>query len=644
MCKFQGFPIVSSAGESLYGNDLTIPASHDDDDREEVRHDEKRLVPGAVYFVLDFEEKIFGESRKVFLVNPLEDVNTPKGGLFAMYLEDWVEKFSDVSICHLRRKGLNSKQNKDWHTNRFNQDFHYNIRKSPFTGERSVSVSTPHYRFNYDGKKSCKVFITLHQTDCNVLGSEPYIDFGLTVLKQKSDSSGEFEFVDSTLHVVERDCTLELKIKEPGCYYIIPTSTGVKFVNRTVANSDNWADPLVAPRRFESETGHSIPKTYGADGLIKHRGSLDVDSDNAIKGYMAVDFMDFDDYDDTHEEYVELNKLYLNENRTTFSHCISRIFDEVFDRFVSSSNMEDAMMTQLEMDAFARRVSCGDYGVSEKVFGILCSLHGGKRGLTKKDFKNAQFKKYITASRNKRVQISELIEKDLCSLGYDPRTLYHNNLKHVYLSVHSDYSLFIEPYPFDAIVYNAGIELPLIYKGVPEKHFGGLGCVHFTDPSRDVNTVISYLLLNNSEKDFMKVSIKEDDENDYNSSGCNEYISTKISMNSVTNVPPCASKIINHILPLKTEKAVKVKVTVEILKDSAAAMSPSNSRRGEKFASNREDSHFGSDKLHPTDLNLERSQDNTTYSDELSRVPPNRNGSIQSIISIPKYRQKNELI
>ena len=71
MCKFQGFPIVSSARENLQRDDLTIPASYDDEDRKEIRHDAKCLVPGAVYFVLDFEEKVFGESRKVFLRNPL---------------------------------------------------------------------------------------------------------------------------------------------------------------------------------------------------------------------------------------------------------------------------------------------------------------------------------------------------------------------------------------------------------------------------------------------------------------------------------------------------------------------------------------------------------------------------------------------
>lgn len=506
---------------------------------------------------------------------------------------------------------------------------------------------------------------------------------------------GGFEYVDSTFHVVRRDCSVELKIKEPGYYYIIPSSTGVEFANRKVDNCNDWAESLVTQHRFESDSGFNVPNVYVEDGHFGPKGSPDTDSDGVGNGYAVIDFMGLGNFDDVNEVYLGLNKLYLNENKKSFSPCISRIFDEIFDRFVSSSNMEDALMSQQEMDAFVRQVSHGEYGVSERTFGTLRKLAGDKTGLSRKDFKNAQFNRYLSTSRYRRVHVSELIENDLIALGYDPKTLYHNDLKHVYLSVHSERSLDIQMLPFDTIVFSAAIELPLIYKGIVGDHFGGLGRMYSSDISAGRNMVNSYLFLNNSEKDSMKVTMKANDD----SVGHDLYISTKLSINTETVVPPSGSKIINNILPLKVEKLVKAAISIELVQDmSITLMSPPDSNnceshyggtmrgrgiksqfrmsqrgdvtqqyvhRGSEYIRSSQyhrasqynggSQHIRGSQYHPFEFQsrgskyhkLSNSHKRNSRYYTTGRIGsiqelPSRNGSIHSIINIPKYRKKSE--
>ena len=137
----------------------------------------------------------------------------------------------------------------------------------------------------------------------------------------------------------------------------------------------------------------------------------------------------------------------------------------------------------------------------------------------------------------------------------------------------------IKLFPFDPLVYNAGIELPLIYKGSAQEHFGGLGRIYSSEPSANGDRIMSYLALNNSETDTMKVIMKCNDE----SNNHDWYISTKMSIDLEIIVPPSASRIVNHVLPVKVDRSIEATMTVQFMEDTDMIVeSPTNLGKNHK--------------------------------------------------------------
>jgi hypothetical protein len=93
-----------------------------------------------------------------------------------------------------------------------------------------------------------KAVVTLHQDDRRVLGAQPYLDIGLTVLRETgtvqeelrltllsslSGSQPKWEVVRATGCTVERQVNCEVTLQPGENYLFVPCTTGGKFLQQS---------------------------------------------------------------------------------------------------------------------------------------------------------------------------------------------------------------------------------------------------------------------------------------------------------------------------------------------------------------------------------------------------------------------------
>ena len=82
--------------------------------------------------------------------------------------------------------------------------------------------------------------VTLHQDDRRVIGSHPYLDIGLAILKINNITEDNFDIsstikwdiVSSTGCSVERQISCEVNLLPGNIYLVVPCTTGGKFLQQ----------------------------------------------------------------------------------------------------------------------------------------------------------------------------------------------------------------------------------------------------------------------------------------------------------------------------------------------------------------------------------------------------------------------------
>ncbi len=128
---------------------------------------------------------------------------------------------------------------------------------------------------------------TLHQQDKKSHHAFPYIDIGLTILKQSKTDSTKYEYVSCCGWCPDRQVSCEVPVLEVGeTYIVVPTTTGIKF--RQQDDSKPPADFSTALFDSSSPSHLSDVGCKVIDELFE-RYNADMDgylSDNELRAYL----------------------------------------------------------------------------------------------------------------------------------------------------------------------------------------------------------------------------------------------------------------------------------------------------------------------------------------------------------------------
>lgn len=131
-----------------------------------------------------------------------ENPSELKNGLFWMGWEDLCTHFNDISVvCCFNPirpwpwvpKVWNVERRSLWFTHNPGSKYGMRIDSPQYENELGI--------FKLTVQEKAKFYFSAHQKDMRVLGTPPYIDIGVTVLKQKGS---DFDYVISTGCTAER--------------------------------------------------------------------------------------------------------------------------------------------------------------------------------------------------------------------------------------------------------------------------------------------------------------------------------------------------------------------------------------------------------------------------------------------------------
>jgi len=214
------------------------------------------------------------------------DNNSPDDGAFWMSYTDMLKHFSGINVCQVRTPGLHPNP---WHEDR---------KKSFFVYEcQSKKMST--YMFSLLATESCSAVFTIHQTDRRVVGAQPYIDIGITVLREVG--CGDYQLVGSSGCTVERQAFCTANLLRGEKYVIVPCTTGAKFLQ---------LDKLTAPTpvKLLNESGTAF--TRAGDSCIGEVfDRLNMDMDDGLSRREVVRFLKATQPGMTPKEYRKKAKV-----------------------------------------------------------------------------------------------------------------------------------------------------------------------------------------------------------------------------------------------------------------------------------------------------------------------------------------------
>ena len=160
-----------------------------------------------------------------FISFPQEEVHTQlkdDDGAFWMSFEDFLENFYSINVCMVKPpKGTPG--NGRWFETR--ERFNYTMTDGG--GDEGRIVSAPSYVLTVRDRNE-HVYVSVHQKDTRCVGSGPYVDIGVTVLKF-NDATQKYDLIGSTGNSSDRQNQTESMCLEPGQYLVLPTSTGCKL-------------------------------------------------------------------------------------------------------------------------------------------------------------------------------------------------------------------------------------------------------------------------------------------------------------------------------------------------------------------------------------------------------------------------------
>ena len=142
-------------------------------------------------------------------------------GAFWMSFSDFVENFYSINVCMVKPP-TGTPGNGQWFETRERMTFTMSDG-----GSEGSQVNAPSYVLTVRDRNE-HVYVSIHQKDTRCVGSGPYVDIGVTVLRLNA-ADNKYELVASTGNSADRQNQTESMCLEPGQYLVIPTSTGCKL-------------------------------------------------------------------------------------------------------------------------------------------------------------------------------------------------------------------------------------------------------------------------------------------------------------------------------------------------------------------------------------------------------------------------------
>jgi hypothetical protein len=155
--------------------------------------------------------------------SPVED------GLFWMTFSDMTEHMDKVVVSCCRTPGQHPKP---WKETRAKTFFAYALDSNNVFLSAILKIKPT--------ADTMAVF-AVHQANARALGSRPYIDIGMTLLKLKGGEGmeAEFEYVAAVGCTVDHKIQMEVPLLEAGCeYLIVPLTTGGKLHEQDLAKQE----------------------------------------------------------------------------------------------------------------------------------------------------------------------------------------------------------------------------------------------------------------------------------------------------------------------------------------------------------------------------------------------------------------------
>ncbi|EDQ86571.1 uncharacterized protein MONBRDRAFT_33774 [Monosiga brevicollis MX1] len=168
------------------------------------------------------------------MLDEVKPTRNAKDGLFWMSLEDFLQYFSAINICHV----CSAAEGLPWRESRAKNILNLQDQQRPTVPSFTVRSAT-----------DCLGWISLHQDDERVLHGQPYVDLALIVLLYTPD--GQLSFVEAASGSWTRQTQLRLQLQQ-ATYHVVPFTTG-----RT---HDKVAYPLPSANVFDAS--HLLSNKY----------------------------------------------------------------------------------------------------------------------------------------------------------------------------------------------------------------------------------------------------------------------------------------------------------------------------------------------------------------------------------------------
>lgn len=143
-------------------------------------------------------------------------------GVFWMSFADLVKHFVSINVCMVRHLGLHKTP---WIEERRKFYFSYNSKDTKANIDGS-GVSCPMFELNVETAGT--YIFSIHQEDIRCAGSLPYIDAGITVLRENKDKT--LTFVSGSGIDISRQHQSDEVTLSPGKYLVVPVTTGCKIL------------------------------------------------------------------------------------------------------------------------------------------------------------------------------------------------------------------------------------------------------------------------------------------------------------------------------------------------------------------------------------------------------------------------------
>ena len=143
--------------------------------------------------------------------------------VFWMSFEEVLEFFSCLNVCMIRRS---SNTIIPWHSASSKLEFLYDAE----SGEAETPI------FTLKAKADGEAHITIHQRDEHIVGAEPYIDIGVTVLQV---DKGEYSLVGTCGNTAERQNMASFDAVCGKEYIVVPTTGCAKFKQFSLQSTTN---------------------------------------------------------------------------------------------------------------------------------------------------------------------------------------------------------------------------------------------------------------------------------------------------------------------------------------------------------------------------------------------------------------------